>query len=355
MTEGNKEITYISLGNLIFDPQNPRLPQEINKSSDQNIIDYMLREANLIELMQSIAENGYFRSEPLLITPENNGMYIVVEGNRRLAALKLLANPDLASVKQNSLKEIIPLKKKDFEKIPCINHNKRDDILDYLGYRHITGVKSWGPLEKARYLQQLFEKNEKSGSTEDNYKTLAKMIGSRANHVGRLLGSLKLYDLANDEAYFNIKIDPSEIDFSILYTAVGFKHIHQYIGLNSPGDVDVKHINRSNFKFIFKCLFGPDKKITDSREISNLNSVIGNRAALEEFKKGMDLSEAIYFTDAPIETFDILLNKATGLLKNARDCLDRINDFDEDPFIEKVRIIENIAKSIRKTLQEEDA
>jgi hypothetical protein len=352
----NKEIINISLKDLVFDPQNPRLPPEVNHSNEQNIIEYMLREANLLELIQSILENGYFESEPLLVAPAKNGQFTVVEGNRRLAALKLLENPDLSRIKQDSIKEIISSKKWNREKIPCISNKKRDDILNYLGYRHITGVKSWGPLEKARYLQQLFEKNQKKGSTEDNYKILAKMIGSQASHVGKLLGSLKLYDLAKDKAYFKIKIEPNEIDFSILYTAVGFKNIYQHIGLEQPGDIDKEHINWKNFEFVFKCLYGPTKKIKDSREIADLNSVIGEPQALKELKDGTPLSEAKFYTKGPTEAFYTLLDKATNLLRNARNCWDKLTDtVDEtDTALKKAQEIENIAKSIRRTIEKEN-
>ena len=348
------EIAYIPLVALVFDPHNPRLPPEIARSDDQSIINYMLREANLIELMQAIAQNGYFRSEPLLVVPEKSGKFTVVEGNRRLAAVKLIANPNLASVRHNSIEKIIQSKNKDIKEIPCIQHKKRDDVLEYLGYRHITGVKSWGSLEKARYLKQLFEKLDKANSLEENHKILAKMIGSRADHVGRLLSSLKLYDMANEKAYFKIEIDPKDIDFSILYTAIGYKHIREHIGLEHSGDINQEHIEWDNFGFIFGCLFDPKKKISDSREIADLNSVVGNSDALNEYKKGMPLSEAIYYTDAPAETFSLLLDKATALLRNARNCLDNFNGVDKKIFFEKANIIENISKSIRKILQEED-
>jgi len=352
------EIAYIPLENLIFDPENPRLPPEIARSNEQRIIDYMLREANLLELMQAIAQNGYFRSEPLLVVPEKPGKFTVVEGNRRLAALKLLANPALASVKQNSVKEIAPSEDKDLKSIPCITHKKRDDVLDYLGYRHITGVKSWGSLEKARYLKQLFEKIYNEESPENNYRILAKMIGSRADHVGRLLSSLKLYELANENAYFKIEIEPKDIDFSILYTAIGYKDIREYIGLKHSGDINHEHIKLDNLGFIFECLYDPKskRKIDDSRKIADLNSVIKHSDALEEYKKGMPLSEAIYYTDAPLNTFIIFLDKATDSLRNARNCLDRMKDDvkNGDVHISEMHIIENIARSIRKTLQEDN-
>jgi hypothetical protein len=351
------EIHYIPLEKLEFDPQNPRLPPDLDKSNIEEILKYMLRDASLLELMKSIAESGYSRSEPLLIVPTaNKKNYTVVEGNRRLAALKLLSNPDLATVKQKAIEEIINTKKNSPNKIPCILHNNRDEILDYLGYRHITGVKSWGALEKARYVEQLFKKHKIKGSLEENYKILASMIGSRADHVGRLLSSLKLYELADDKAYFNIKINEKEFDFSILYTAVGYSNIREYIGLERAGDIELKHVKPKNFEFIFRSLYDPSKKITESRELADLNAIVGNETALSEYKKGTPLSEAIYYTDAPLETFITFLNDSKKYLLNARNCLDKLLEppEDSDEIILQVRELEKIARSIRKTLEEDE-
>ena len=45
----------------------------------------MLDNANIIELMNSIGEQGFFTSEPIeVINSKTKGKYEVVEGNRRL-------------------------------------------------------------------------------------------------------------------------------------------------------------------------------------------------------------------------------------------------------------------------------
>jgi hypothetical protein len=352
----NTEIYYVPLEKLVFDPQNPRLPPDLDKTNIEEILTYMLRDASLLELMKSIAESGYSRSEPLLIVPANKNEYTVVEGNRRLAALKILSNPSLATVRQKSVEEIINTKKYSPNEIPCILHKNRDEILDYLGYRHITGVKSWGALEKARYVEQLFKKHKIKGSLEENYKILASMIGSRADHVGRLLSSLKLYELADDKAYFNIEKKEKEFDFSILYTAVGYSNIREHIGLEKTGDIDLNQLNLKNFEFIFRCLYDPSKKIDESRDLADLNAVVGNERALSEYKKGTPLSEAIYYTSAPLETFITFLNDSKKYLLNARNCLDKLLEppEDADGIILQVRELEKIARSIRKTLEEDE-
>ncbi|MGB2780967.1 MAG: hypothetical protein WBD63_05795 [Phycisphaerae bacterium] len=55
---------------------------------------YLFEHDKALETAESIATRGYFPNEPLLAIMEN-GRYVVVEGNRRLAALKVLREPGL--------------------------------------------------------------------------------------------------------------------------------------------------------------------------------------------------------------------------------------------------------------------
>jgi hypothetical protein len=350
----DERINYIPLENLNFDPQNPRLPIDLIGKNDENkIIDYMLRDASLLELMRSIHESDYYRSEPLLVVP-NKDKYLVVEGNRRLAALKLLSNPQLAKVREKSVNEIVNMRGHAPASIPCILHEKRELILDYLGYRHITGVKSWGALEKARYLEQLYKKHKKK-DTEQTFKTLAKMIGSRADYVGKLLAALKLYRYANDKAYFKLNITEKDIDFSILSTAIGYNNIYIFIGLKSSSDIDESHIDEKNYEFLFKRLYDPQLKINESRELSDLSSVLGHSVALEMYRKGISLSEAIYYTSTPIETLKRFLAEAKKSLTNARNCLDKLPELggESEPIYDQIKELQNIVKSIRVVLQDD--
>ncbi len=52
----------------------------------------------LFKLAEDISKHGFDPTELQLITPGENGDYIVLEGNRRLAATKLLIKPDLCPV-----------------------------------------------------------------------------------------------------------------------------------------------------------------------------------------------------------------------------------------------------------------
>ena len=99
-TDELKQIEFIDVDNLHFDPANPRLPSSVvDGKDDQAVITWMLKDASIIELMGSIGMKGFFPAEPLLVTrdPKRTKHFIVVEGNRRLAAVKLLRDPEGAS------------------------------------------------------------------------------------------------------------------------------------------------------------------------------------------------------------------------------------------------------------------
>ena len=83
---------YLSVAALDFDPQNPRFPDVVNSGPVNELIERFIRDERLLEIITSIADQGYFDGEPLLVVNTGQGRYHVIEGNRRLAALKLLTS-----------------------------------------------------------------------------------------------------------------------------------------------------------------------------------------------------------------------------------------------------------------------
>lgn len=339
----------IKIDNLKFDKDNPRLPQKlIGNEREADVIDYMLRNGNILELMKSIAETGYSDAEPLLVVQdEANGKYIVVEGNRRLTAIKLLNNPELAKVRKESVREILSEAKVIPEDVPVIIYDKRQDILDYLGYRHITGVKEWGPLEKARYLEQLYFIHNGEQNRETIYSKLAKMIGSKANYVYKLHQALKLYDKANDEAYYGAKITEEQISFSLITTALGYNEIVEFLGLNDSQNDILENLNEKNFEKLFLWLFDKEsQKVFDSRQISALAEIVAKPAALEKLENGSSIEEAVLYTEAPAKAFMDMLSNAKKSLKQASEAVAQLS---EEPVGAKELLEENekIIKMIR--------
>lgn len=232
------EIVKISVEELHFDPDNPRIPSHVDAEDEQDVLAWMLEDAGLVELMGSIAAKGYFEAEPILVTEADRGGYLVLEGNRRLAAISLLLEPERAPKRKRAVAEmsaqVVDLE--ELQLLPCIIFAAPSDVRDYLGFRHITGIKQWEPAAKARYLRSLYEVHLPSEGT-GVYKHIARLIGSRSDYVMRLLAALTLYEaLADTEA--GEALEENDVSFSLLTLALNYTAIVRYLGIESlTGDL----------------------------------------------------------------------------------------------------------------------
>ena len=95
------EKKIISISNLLLDEENFRIGDQ---QSQRDCVSAIIQEQSLkngknkiFNLAKSIATEGLSPIEPIVVIPdyEISGTYIVKEGNRRIAALKILYNPNL--------------------------------------------------------------------------------------------------------------------------------------------------------------------------------------------------------------------------------------------------------------------
>jgi len=308
-----EQIESIKVKNLKFDPENPRFAASNLQSLEQHqIVEEMFDSEQVIDLLNSIGTQGYFLGEPLLVFKDlNSGDFFVAEGNRRLAALKLLSQEVvLPSRAINELIKEFPHKP---DNVPCIIFENRDSVLHYLGYRHITGIKAWGSLEKAIYLQQLFSKNLNIYHDErEALKILAREIGSNVQTIKKTLCALALYnkdyDPKKDEFFGLQRVGKDDIQFSLLYTAIGYPNISSYIGLQNSQDYKLDSLDIDHTRDLFNWLFMQDehgrKAVPESRKIATLNTVLSSVEATEIFIKTRDLEAAYPFTNGPQEFFN---------------------------------------------------
>src|SRR5690242_816132 len=84
---GHLERKEVEVELLHLDAENPRLRGSLRaRPTDDEIVEVLWRDMAVDEIAISIAANGYQRYEPLFATHEGN-RWIVIEGNRRLAAV----------------------------------------------------------------------------------------------------------------------------------------------------------------------------------------------------------------------------------------------------------------------------
>ena len=351
-------LKLISLDELHFDPQNPRLPDRLKGANDDQVLKYFLLECNLIELMLSIGEKGYFAGEPLMIVKnEDSPGYIVVEGNRRLGALKLLQDNTAIPVMESAVQQTRASAKEKPTEATTLEFKRRDDILVYLGYRHITGIKEWDALAKAKYLTQL----RKLHAPNDHiaaHKALAKEIGSKAPTVAKTLTGYNLLIKAQDLGILNkLRLEEDDISFSLLTTGISFEGISNFIGLDGSGDVELKNLKENEFEEFFRWTFekinGSHTILGESRNFSKLARVVSNSSALHALRRGDTLETADLLTSGPLDAIRNHLFSAEKSLQTAQDILSIADglstiDFEHADRIRKIAI--SLASSIKSLI-----
>jgi len=129
---------FIAPADLHFDRQNPRFI-DLGYTDEVDIVRELYDQADVDELIQSILSAGYIDFEPLIVLRDGN---IVLEGNRRLAALRLIANEELRKKLKISLPAVDAPKLLP-EKIRVLIVDHRDDARSFIGFKHINGPFKW--------------------------------------------------------------------------------------------------------------------------------------------------------------------------------------------------------------------
>lgn len=324
------DFDYIPLDNLRFDPENPRFPTSLDSSRTSEVLRFMLQDAGLIDLMRSIAKQGFFPGEPLLVSPEHDvaDAWIVVEGNRRLAACMLLASPADAPIKKRLVDEVAhDTDPSRINEIPCLLFLSRKAILSHLGYRHVTGIKEWDPLAKARFLDQQFR--AETGSDLQRLRSVARSIGSRADYVGRLLTAFHLYQALEQNGFFDIRdLSETNINFSLIPSVLAYANIVNYLGLETSQDLEMKDLDLGRWAFISRVIFEPDDKgrtrLGESRNIRSLADILESDRARSALESGATLTQAGQLLGGRGDVFRGLISTAELNLDLARSEMDGV-------------------------------
>ncbi len=281
-----------------------------------------------------------------------------VEGNRRLSAVILLNNPEIADIYKSKVDQVIAESEFFPQEIPCLKFENKDEILKYLGYRHITGIKSWKFLEKARYLNKLKEDLYNNASLIAASREIAKMIGSRKDYVLRVLVGYQLYDVIERNGFYKIKdLDDTNFYFNYIADSLSRSNIESFLGVDLEKENPIENINFDNIKEWTRWLFDktlPNKIIGDSESLNTLNKIIASPLALKAFREGEKLFTAIEFTDEYDIQFEKAVRSALNQLEKADSLTTKVKALYPN-LLDDLKEINRIIRKIKSVKDEIDA
>jgi hypothetical protein len=323
----SNEIQYAPLDQLFLDPLNPRLGRaHTGAEVTQERVMELMRDWTLDELAISFLENGYWPQEAVLAVEEElygERRLVVVEGNRRLAALRYLSqavNGHPASRKWEEIAAGAAPPANLFERIPYLRVDSRQEVEAFLGFRHVTGIKEWKPAEKAEYIAKLIENSHMT------YEQVRRKIGSKTPTVRQNYISYRLFLQMEDRE--DISLEEVEKKFSVLYLSLRTAGVQQFLQIDIRAEPDaarfpVPEERLEQLARFALWLFGNDETpplFTDSRLVDKFGEILESNEAVEYLES----------TDRP--NFEVAVRKAGG----------------DEP--ELTRLINNAANNVQLTL-----
>jgi len=158
------ETILIRPADLLIDEENPRIsqPNVGQHKAHQAVAQHQQRKLQI--LAKDIVRFGLDPSQLSIVMPFENDQsrYVVVEGNRRLTALRALENPEFLVdvVSKGVLAEIRKLSREyqnnPIEHVQCVIVKDRDEARHWIELRHTgenegAGIVPWGSDESARF------------------------------------------------------------------------------------------------------------------------------------------------------------------------------------------------------------
>lgn len=291
--EGDPVIDYstwptkkLSITTLRLDPLNPRLPDVAAEPSQHDLIVDLVEHEDAAGLARDIVEQGYSPLEKLLGYVEEGGDTYVLEGNRRLTALKLLLNPDAAPESVQKRIRALAVKAADGvpKKVEVVLAPTREDAAGLIMQKHTrTQVREWEPVMQGRFFKNLLAK----GKTVEQ---LAARYGIPAGVIRDRVRTLTMYEIACalplPDREREIIRNPREFKISTIERLTGMPDVRKFLGVEFDGAGRVKGtVDRGEFEAAYARILS--LIVAGKLDTRETNTVTTTMAFLEKYVGGL--------------------------------------------------------------------
>lgn len=349
------EVTRVSAERLVLDRKNPRLIELKGDATDVDIIAQLYRAEDLGELLQSMAANGYLDIEPLVVWEENGGL-VVLEGNRRLAAIRLFRERDLVGrvFDRSRIKVTVPVisdqHRSTLDTVSVYRVASREEARSFIGFKHINGAAKWESYAKAKFAADWYREGETT------LKEIADQIGDKHDTVKRMVSAIYVLEQAQDAEVFEVddRVSP-RFNFSHLYTALARAPYMRFLGLDAswatydPSPAPVPKDKIQQLGEMLRWVYGSKQDAVEpvvqsqNPHIKQLGEILANADGLTALRTTGSLTDAYASIQPADQRFSAALFRARGEVREAANSLRGFDGKDTS--------LVDIAEDIRETAE----
>ena len=281
---------FVNPADLHLDLRNPRVT-ESDFVDEEAVLEYLIDHVDVDELIQSILSSGWLDYEPLIVLEGTN---VVLEGNRRLAALRIIFNRDL----RKRLKIVLPSEpsSKSLPQLIRVHQVKtRNEARGFIGFKHINGPFKWDALAKAKYAVEWLDDGA-------DIKEISHRLGDNHNTVVRLVNGWRVLCQSYAAGFNRSETTKKSFPFSHLYTALARPNIRRYLQLPEGDKSEVFSKNpvpvdaNENLQRLMSWLYGqkeePSVIKSQNPDLNRLVDILGHETARTMLEARRDLDTA---------------------------------------------------------------
>jgi hypothetical protein len=251
---------------------------------------------------------------------EEDDRYVVIEGNRRLAAVKALLDPEEIPGRSKNIPKISYKQREELRTLPTVLSD-REEAWRYLGFKHVNGPAKWSSYAKARYIAEVHQ------IYGIPLREITRQIGDRHKTVQRLFRGLMVIEQAEREKVYDRENRyRTRFAFSHLYIGLDYDGISDFLSLR-PEDAESKspvpdhHIKELGE--LCTWLYGDKREnklpVVESQNphLRQLSAVLESREAVAALRANRNLSVAVELSRSSTAVFEEALFAARRELQKA--------------------------------------
>jgi hypothetical protein len=319
----------VEIQHLLFDPENPRMATDL-RADQRKIFRFLVDDIGVEDVLNSLAASGMINGDPLIARPaEAEGNFYVVEGNRRLAALKLLNGEQIGDGNPEPTVPVVSPEIAETLRRVTVQLGWEQDKLDaYLGYKHVTAAREWAPEAKAKFVLSRCN----GDFSDDTLSNFAQRLGTTLPTLRRWVVAHLTLKQAEREGRFNPEEAYQKRYFGTFYTLLGSQQVQEFLALqtsplqNTPVPAD--HLEQLG-EFI-NWVIGTKQSppVVNSRSQQKFDAVLASPSALQYFRAKRNLDGALLYTEFNSGQIAEKLRSAAYTIE---ECLPKVFDVKDDP------------------------
>lgn len=222
------EENIVQISKILLDQENHRIPAYL-RVSQTACLQHLLKHEDAIGLAEKIIESRMLPPFDKVVLLQDGAEFIVIEGNRRIAALKILHDSSLIeSEKERSLLyPVDPLILENTKEIPCCIFFSRQDAYFWIQKVHADSwKKSWTELNRIRFVKNQIRDNA-------SYEGISTLLDTTFKETTDYIKKAKIHDamkIALLEHPKNSLLEDEKTDFRHLFKLLLECPINDFLG-----------------------------------------------------------------------------------------------------------------------------